>query len=160
MEVLAIVIAVLALGVSFWSVIYTRRATHAGEVQADIAKRVDRRDRKPVLDVMLPDTVNDGVTSALYWIRNDGPQDLDSLVVVRPATEDRIRYPVALMGGEFGDEAELGPLAMGQRAGLMLRIGPADELPEFRVRIKTRAGEDTWEETRLLDDPRFHLGAY
>jgi hypothetical protein len=67
---------------------------------------------------------------------------------------------VARLGQDFGDEAELGPLEIKAKQGFVLSIGAADDLPEYRVRIRCRVGKDTWEDAYVLDDPRFHLGIY
>ena len=50
----------------------------------------------------------------IYRVRNDGPQDLDSVTIHRPRPPDRITYPIAVTGGGAGwatDEVTLGPPA-------------------------------------------------
>jgi hypothetical protein len=44
---------------------------------------------------------------------------------------------------------------MGRAAELVLPIGPAEQLPEFRVRVVCCKGNDVWESSWLLDDPEF-----
>jgi len=48
----------------------------------------------PNLTVTLKDEVGEG-PDVLYEVRNDGHKDLDSVIVERPETPDRVRYPVA-----------------------------------------------------------------
>lgn len=154
------IIATLALVVSLASASFAHRAAKAAETQSEAAKAEDRRARTPHLTVSLDAQVNDGETRAFYTLRNDGKEDLDSVLVRRPETPDGVRYPVSLMGGDFGDTAELGPLVMGRAAVLVLAIGPAEQLPEFRVRVVCRKGQDSWESSILLDDPRFRINVY
>ena len=74
-------------------------------------------------------------TDALYRVTNEGPADLDSVVVHRPIlgdVEGRIVHPVAPTGAEYDDEAEIGPIAMGTYGCFMLRLGSGLVLPEFR----------------------------
>ena len=160
MTTASFIVAALALVVSLASAWFAHRAAKAAESQSEVAKAEDRRARTPDLNISLDEQVNAGEIRAFYTVRNDGKEDLDSVLVSRPDTPDGIRYPVALMGGDFGDTAELGPLAMGRAAGLVLSIGPAEQLPEFQVRVVCRKGQDSWESSRLLDDPRFHIGIY
>lgn len=93
----------------------------------------------------------------IYRVRNDGPQDLDSVLMYQPRTRDRITYPVMRTGDPNGwadDEAELGPLTMTQEVAVTLCCGAAGELPGFRVRVVCRAGDETWELPVALPDPR------
>ena len=87
------------------------------------------------------------------------PKTSPRFVVFRPVTEDRVRYPVARLGQDFRDEAELGPLEIKAKQGFVPSIGSADDLPEFRVRIRCRIGNDSWEDA-FLDDPRFHPNVF
>ena len=99
-------------------------------------------------------TLNDNVETGpdvLYEVRNDGRKDLDSEIVERPITSDRVRYPIARLGSVWADLAELGPLPMGASCGLMLCVGATPTLPEFRVRVTCRAGEDTWTLSKFLE---------
>jgi hypothetical protein len=146
----ALVLAVLALIVSGLSVAYTRRQTHTAEA-------ADRRARHPLLVFSLyADTTERQEPDVLYGIRNDGPQDLDSITVHSPKTIDPFfDYPVACVGRDFGPEpAELGPLVLGDETAFLLHIGPGLSLPEFRVRVACRADRDCWEWLQPLDPPR------
>jgi hypothetical protein len=105
--------------------------------------------------VTLHEKVSTGETTALFYVQNQGDEDLDSVVVSRPLTADRVTYPVARLGGDQGDEAELGPLEIKAKQAFVLFIGSAERLPEFRVRIRCRVGKDAWEDAYVLDDPRF-----
>jgi len=146
----ALVISILALLVSGLAVFFAARQTREARRQADAAQKQLHRADTPVLTVTLRDEPRDG-PDLLYEVRNDGHQDLDSVVVQRPETPDRVRYPVARLGGDYGDEAELGPLAMGAAQGFLLRVGPTQMPPEFRVRISCRVGAETWPLSRLLE---------
>ena len=87
----------------------------------------------------------------LYEIHNDGPKDLESVVVHRPVTADKVRYPIARLGTtDFEDDVDLGPLRLGETGRLLLKVGSTPNPPEFRVRIACQAGEDTWVLSRLL----------
>ena len=153
MSVAALVVAILALVISGLSVAYTRRATHAQEA-------ADRRARSPRL-VVSPLPADEGATSVIYALRNDGPQDLDAIVIYRPRPNDDITYPIARTGHDWvADEVDLGPLAMTQEARFTLGVGVAASLPTFQVRIECRAGRDTWDLPETLEPPRRGLGMY
>ena len=155
MDVAAFVVALLAVGVSVASVIYARRAAHAAEQEAKTAAAAERRANEPVLVVEIEEQVDESANSAIYSIRNDGPNDLDRLAVHRPRPSDGIRYPIAPVGQDWcEDEAELGPVAMGHAVRFVLSIGSREELPEFRVRVVSERGADRWERAVLLDPPR------
>jgi hypothetical protein len=81
---------------------------------ADIAEANDRRARTPKLSVMLKSPVTAPGVLVIYWIRNDSPQTLDSVLIYRPLQPDRRIFPIGLTDGPFadGDEpVELGPIA-------------------------------------------------
>lgn len=160
MEIAALIVAVFALIVSLGSAIYTRRQANASEGQARVARNADLREREPRLEVTLSEKVGEGDNSALYYLRNLGPQDLESVVLRRPKTDDGVLYDVARLGDDFGGEAELGPLELGHRQGFVLAIGSRRYLPDFRVRIACRAGDDSWESSVELEDPRFHVNVF
>ena len=153
MVIAAFIVSLVALVLAGLSVLYTR-------TQARSATRADLRARHPVLVVTLHDKVSSGETQALYYVENRGREDLDSVVVQSPVTSDRVRYPVARFGQDFADEAELGPLEIRAKQAFVLSIGSAEELPEFRVRFKCRAGKDAWDDADVLDDPRFHINVF
>lgn len=149
MAVAAFLVSLVALVVAGASARYTR-------TQATTAKNADLRARRPSLGVSLHESVVGGVPTALYYVENQGLEDLDSVVVFRPVTVDGVWYGVAKLGTDFGDSAELGPLEIKAKRGLVLGIGSAEDLPEFRVRIHCRIGKDVWEDAHVLVDPRFH----
>ncbi len=153
MAIAALVVAVLALVISGLSVAYTRRNTHAAEA-------ADRRARTPRLATAAEHGA-EGATSVIYRVRNDGPQDLDSLVVFRPRPMGGISYPIAKTGmGWAEDEIDLGPLAVTQEARFTLSVGSGSSLPTFRVRVKCRAGRDKWELAEELEEPRRGVSVY
>jgi len=91
----------------------------------------------------------------IFAVRNDGPQDLESVTVYRPRTNDRITYPLAVTGitDYLPDAIDLGPLRLTEEAKFTLGCGGGMNLPEFRVRVECRSGADRWELALLL--PRF-----
>lgn len=158
MTVAAFVVSVLALLVSGAAVLYARRTAEAAERQAaesrrqaDAAHEELHLSNTPRLTVTLKDDPAEG-PDVLYGVRNDGRKDLDSVIVRRPETNDRVRYPVARLGvTDFADQVELGPLRLGEVGELLLKVGSTTVLPEFRVRITCRAGDDSWDIIRLLE---------
>ena len=153
MVIAAFIVSLVALVLAGLSVLYTR-------TQARAAASADRRARHPILEVTLHEEVSSGEAQAMYYVQNQGKEDLDSVMVQRPATADGVRYPVARLGQEFADEAELGPLEIKAKQAFVLSIGSAEDLPQFRVRIKCRVGKDVWEDAYVLDDPRFHISVF
>jgi hypothetical protein len=150
--VAALTVAVLALVVSLLSVAYTRRATHAAERATSTQEAADRRAREPRLVVSMAG--NEDSRNILYGLYNDGPQDLDAVLVRRPETKGGGTYLVARVGGNFGDTVDLGRLPMGDTGFFMLAIGTVVPLPVFRVRIECQAGSDRWLLVRELSVPR------
>lgn len=159
MTVAAFVVSILALLISGAAVFYARRTADAADRQADEARRQAdaaqdelRLANTPVLTVTLKDHLAAG-PDVLYEIRNDGRKDLDSVIVQRPETSDRVHHPIARLGAtDFQDRVELGPLPLGEASGLLLKIGNASP-PAFRVRITCRAGAESWELSKRLEPP-------
>lgn len=121
----------------------TRRQADAAHTELHLAYA-------PVLAATLEGDSGDS-PDWLYEIRNDGRRDLDSVTVCRPATLDRVRYPVARLGSEFGDNAELGRLPIGTAARLLLHVGTTTSPPEFRVDVVCRSDDETWTVSVLLE---------
>lgn len=160
---MAIALSIAALAVTVVSVIVAllarreaARSADAATRSADAAEAVDHRARSPQLDIRLSHPAPAPVDRVIYNIRNDGPHDLDDLIVYRPRTIDRIKYPIAATGrGDYADdEVHLGPLALTQEARFTLCCGASPDVPEFRVRIECLAGQETWTMTELLPSPR------
>lgn len=153
MDVAALIISALALVAAGAAVAYARTTARQTQRQADAAAEQIHLAYTPRLEVTLKQgsfTDND----VLYEVRNAGSKDLDSVAVERPLTSDKVRYPIARLGTDFDDQAELGPLALGEARGLLLRVGPIPNPPEYRVRITSRAGGDTWSQSYLLEPRR------
>jgi hypothetical protein len=113
------------------------RSADAASRSADAAESSDRRARTPRLAILLSDHVLAPNDKVIYRVRNDGPQDLDGVVVHPPRPPDRITYPIAITGaGWADDEIGLGPLAMTQETRFTLCCGTARDVPEFRVVIE------------------------
>lgn len=158
-DTVAVVIAGLALVVSIGAVWYTRRTAKDTARQADIAEAAHHLASTPNLTVTLKDRSGSG-PDILYEVRNDGSQDLDSVIVHRPELPDHIRYPVARLGTDYSDQAELGPLNIGEARSFLLCVGPSLTAPpegpelnvrEFQVRIICRVGTRTWPLSRSLE---------
>ncbi len=147
MTIAALVVAVVAVLISLGSLFYVRRNTHAAEA-------VDRRARQPHLAFMAEE-VPATESRVVFTVRNDGPQDLGSLLVYRPRPSGGVTYPLAVLGQDFqDDEIEIGPLDLNQTAKFVLAIGSSVERPEFRVRVVARAGSDQWTLFRHLEVSR------
>lgn len=66
-----------------------------------------------------------GETSAIYEVVLNGPEPLASLKLLRPQTDNSVQYAVAATGSsDYGDAAELGPVALGGRVKFTLAVGP------------------------------------
>jgi hypothetical protein len=123
----------------------TDRAARSAERSVEVALVTDRRERTPVLDVTRTSPVGDQAT---YRIRNLGPQDLSSILVRKPYTDDRIKHPVALRtGGDWADEVNLGPVDMGDAVQFKVSIGAravAEPARDLHIPIICSAGTDSW----------------
>jgi len=153
----ATILSILALVVAGASALFAFWAYRASRQSADAATSSERRERQPSLAVEIEIPGPPPADKAIYRLRNDGPDDLDSVVIFRPRVKTGTTYPLAVTSRGTGwadDEIELGPLALGEETLFTLCCGSADELPEFRVRVETRSGPDSWKETMLLANPR------
>lgn len=147
MTIAAFVVAVVAVLISLSSLLYVRRNTHEAEA-------VGRRAREPRL-AFSADEVPATESKVVFTVRNDGPQDLDSLLVYRPRARGGVTYPLAVLGKNFEeDEVELGPLDLNQEAKFVLAIGSSADPPQFRVRVVAQAGSDRWTLSQHLEVPQ------
>lgn len=152
----SLLLSVPALVASLYAVWYARRAAAASEVQAKVAAAADHRAREPKLTFEVKRAAREADGRAWIEVTNDGPNDLDSVVIYRPETDDLVRYPVAPMGGEVGDEAELGPMPRLSKREFLLVVGPgAQRLPRFVIRTSAYVGEERWDGAHELSDVRF-----
>ena len=157
-------LAIAALVVSVASAVGTvlgvrlaRRSAAASERSAQAAEAVDRRARTPRIVMLLDYPAPAPIDRVIYRFRNDGPEDLNSVVVYRPRPLDGITYPIAWTGRSNGwaeDEIEVGPLGLGQETRITLCCSAAQDLPEFRVRVECRAASDSWTLLETLPSPR------
>ena len=164
-------LGIAALVVSVAAAVFTFLAWRAADRSADAAEEsavaagrsaaaaesADRRERQPHLSIVLDYPQPAPGDRVIYRVRNDGPQDLDSLLIYRPQPTDRVIYGLALTGDAAGwaaDEIELGAIAVTKEGRFTLSCGPAIDLPEFRVRIVCRAGPDEWLLSHVLPPPR------
>ena len=153
MAVAALVVSILAVAFTAFGLYYTHRATRLSEA-------ADRRARVPVLTV-IPEDGAEGATQVFYRLRNDGPQDLDSVVAFRPRPSDGLTYELRHVGGEWAaDEVDLGRLPLTQEARFGFGCGPARPWPDFQLRVVVRHGRDEWTVVVPLPEPSRGLGVY
>ena len=152
MGVLTLVIAVTSLLIGGYATVVAKRSAtaadrsaRAAEATAQTAKEEDRRARKPVLEVELPERAYANQNIAIFTVRNLGPQDLDTVVIHQPQTDDDLEYQIAITDvGMWDSRVEIAPLAINECVQVTLACGLAAELPTFRLRIECSAGEDKW----------------
>lgn len=157
LAIAALVVSVVSAGGTALGVRHARRSAAASERSAKAAEAIDRRARIPKLTLSLDQPAPAPNDRVIYRLRNEGPQDLHSIVVYRPKPPDRIVYPIAWTGRSNGwveDEVDVGPLALGQETRITLCCGSAADLPEFSVRIECRAASDSWMLLEPLPSPR------
>jgi hypothetical protein len=164
LSIAAVVVSVSAVVISGLSYRASDRSAKAADQSAKAADRsataaesADRRARTPQLAVMLSGPFVDLSDRVIYRVRNDGPQDLDEVVVYRPRPPDNIEYHLAVTGPGAGwadDQISLGPIAITQEALFTLSCGVSPTLPEFLVRIECRSGADQWTLNEQLPTPR------
>lgn len=133
------------------------KSAGAAAVTAEADHAEDHRRRTPRLVMTIDAKAEHDGTEVIYRVTNEGPADLDSVVVHRPLlgdVEGRIVHPVARTGAEYSDAAEIGPIAMGTYGRFTLRLGSGVVLPEFRVKIVSIAGDESWSSVARLDEPR------
>jgi hypothetical protein len=150
----AIALSVVALIVAVASALISFRSWKASERSADAAVASDHRARTPQLVIELTRPAPFPEDAVIYRVRNDGNEDLDAVVIYRPEPPDRIIYPLAVTGTSWAHDIDVGPLQRAGERNVTFCCGPAEDLPEFRVRITCRAGTEEWPLTLLLADPR------
>src|SRR5579863_783432 len=101
--------AAAALGIAVGSVLVAVVAMIAAIRSARAAEATEQRARTPVLAILLDHPEPAPNDRVIYRIRNDGPQDLDSVVLHRPRPTDQIVYQLAVTGraGFADDEIDL-----------------------------------------------------
>src|SRR4051812_30489886 len=103
------------------------RSARASEESARAAIADDHRAPTPELDVTLerPARWANDSDVAIYSVRNQGHEHLDSVIVHKPEVDDQVRYPVAATGrSDWSDQAEIGPLPVAGKAQFTLSVGP------------------------------------
>ncbi len=148
------VLTFLATATSLVSAMAARKAVSASERSASAAEQSNHRARTPQLTIQVVLPIPADTTIALYRVRNDGPEALDAVVIQRPLTDDGVIYGVGSTEPDFVDETDLGPMSLGERKLLKLSVGPATELPEFRVVIRGSVRGEHWDVVRVLPSPR------
>ena len=149
-------LSIAALLVSVISAIVTFLARGDAARSARASEAADHRARVPQLDILLSQSAPAPNDRVIYRVQNNGPQNLDDLIVHRPRPSDRQTYPIAITGGGSWavDEIHLGAVALTQEVRFTLCCGAAEDLPEFRVRIDCLSGGDSWTIAHLLPPPR------
>lgn len=152
--VISTVIALLATAVSLVSARAAGRSASASERSALVVERSEHRTRQPRLSVHPIGPFASNATIAMYYIRNDGVEPLDLVIVFRPVTDDSVRYRVGSTEADFVDETHLGPLGLGEQRLVKLEVGPSAELPEFRVVTRAFVNDEHWDALLVLPTPR------
>lgn len=153
----ALVVSIVAAFFAYRSWKASDRSARAADRSASAAESADRLEREPKLPLWLDRPAPAPVDRVIYQIRNDGPQDLSSVVIYRPRPEDGIKYPLAVTGDPASwadDQIDLGPLKVTEQAKFTLCCGGARHLPEFRVRLECKSGSDEWVLSQPLPPPR------
>jgi hypothetical protein len=151
------ILSIAALVVAGGAVVYARRSADAANRSAIAAEAAERRERTPKLRFLLDHPVEAPIEDVIYRLRNEGPQDLDDVILYRPKPPDGIKYPIAVTGAGVGwadDEIQLGPLALTKEARFTFCCSAAEELPEFLVRVECTSGDDAWTVSAVLPSPR------
>lgn len=145
-----------------------RRSADAAEKSAEAARQsaradaaADHRARTPRITIALESKAGykQGEVDAIYEIVNEGPEDLDSVIVHRPKTDNSVHYNVAATGrSDYSDTAEVGPLPIASRTRFSLAVGPwvsDGSLPTLRIHLVcTSASGEAWNIPFTLDPPR------
>jgi hypothetical protein len=132
------------------------RAAGAATITAETDRAADHRARTPDLRVTVDKMVEHNGKDAIYRVLNNGSVDVDSVTVYRPVdVENRIVHGVAPVGvGDYTDVADLGGIPAAEYAKFVLSLGVAEDLPDFRVRMVCRIGDEEWSYNVPLDNPR------
>src|SRR5205807_4411333 len=132
--VAALAVSVIALVFAGIAGVAAKRSAETAKRSAQAAEAADRRARTPKLAILLATPMPAPNNLVIYRVRNDGPQDLEGLVIYRPKPTDRIKYPIAVTGLDFAeDEITFGPVPLTQEVRFTLCCGASDDLPEFRI---------------------------
>lgn len=172
--IIATVIAALSTMVAVMALRHAKSSAHAARRSAEAAERSagaaavtaaadraeDHRRRAPRL-LLEPDVLaeHDG-DRVIYRITNNGPVDLDSVIVHRPIVgivEGSIVHPVSATGRpdvDWADEVEIGRIELGTYGRFTLSLGSTQNLPEFRVKIVSTVGAEQWTQVELLRETR------
>ena len=153
LSVAAILISGIGAVIGVRSMLASERSAKASEQSAAVARDADRRAREPRLVVTPQGDADPQTNQMFYTLRNDGPQDLESVMIHRPITSDGTTYRVRRPSQDYAAAIELGPLPITAEARFGLSIGTGNDRPDFRARIECVHGQDHWTVTRRLDVP-------
>lgn len=142
---------VLLAALAVFALRQDRRSADAAEVTAKADRAEDLRRREPQLSVRIEKQPETPVRDLIYCVDNDGPADLDSVVVYQPILADGTIHPVARTGEDYGPIAEIGPIVMGTYGRFTFSLGPGPTPHGLRVRIVSMVGDDSW--TRVVKLP-------
>ena len=93
---MATILSILALIVAGTSALFAFWAYRASRQSADAATSSERRERQPKLAVEIEAPAPPPTNMAIYRVRNDGPEDLEAIVIFRPRPKDSIIYQLAV----------------------------------------------------------------
>lgn len=89
---MATILSILALVVAEASALFAFWAYRASRQSADAATSSERRERQPALAVEIEAPAPSPSDRAIYRLRNEGPDDLDSVVICRPRVKTGTAY--------------------------------------------------------------------
>ncbi len=159
-DVASIAISTVASLAALASLGVARRARGDSRRSADAAESAEHRAARPRLLVEPEGAVQHNATEVIYRVHNFEGPDLASVVVHRPvvgpADGGGVIYPVAATGrGDYGDDVEIGPIALAGYGRFTFKLGSRESLPDFRVKITYRAALGApWEVSEPLTTPR------
>lgn len=120
-------------------------SSRAATESAAAATAADHRADTPVISMHVDSDYGDRL---ILQVRNDGHQDLNSVVVDQHVEPDTgVVHPVARTGERGGagsaflEQVEVGPIRIGERSRLSLSLGPGGLQPGVRLRLVARACE-------------------
>ncbi len=115
-SIAALVVSAISLFITYLARRDSSHSAKAAEESAATAKEADRRARTPQLEGILTDPSPSSIDRFIYGVRNEGPQDLDDLII----------YPIAVTGRNWAeDEIHFGPIILGQEVQFTFCCGPA-----------------------------------
>lgn len=138
----------------------SKRSADAAVASAEVARAEDHARRRPQLRLELAADAGFDGGHAIYYVHNEGPTDMDSVVVHEPVPNARdgfIHYIGGSDGGgDWGETAEIGPVKVGTGTygAFTQAVGVLPELPNLKVWIVGTALGESCSELIRLSHPR------